>query len=58
MGVCFHRGPDLGNMEGRPFLRNFEIKRYVKRYVKMPLRGYFHRDLFGEPGRDSLDGTF
>jgi hypothetical protein len=25
----------LGNMEGRYFLRAFEIKRYIKRYVKM-----------------------
>jgi hypothetical protein len=24
------------NMEGRSFLRAFEIKRYVKNYVKMP----------------------
>jgi len=29
-------GPLLGNMEGRSFLRAFEIKRYIKRYVKMP----------------------
>jgi hypothetical protein len=26
----------LGNMEGRSFLRAFEIKRYIKIYVKMP----------------------
>ena len=24
MGVCFHRGPLLGNMEGRSFPRTFE----------------------------------
>ena len=28
--------PLLGNMEGRSFLRAFEINRYIKRYVKMP----------------------
>jgi hypothetical protein len=28
----------LGNMEGRSFLRAFEIKRYMKRYVKMPCK--------------------
>jgi hypothetical protein len=28
--------PLLGNMEGRSFHRAFEIKRYIKRYVKMP----------------------
>jgi hypothetical protein len=28
--------PLLGNMEGRFFLRAFEIKRYIKRYVKIP----------------------
>jgi len=36
MGTCFHRGPALGNMEGCSFLRAFEIKRYIKRCVKMP----------------------
>jgi hypothetical protein len=30
MGVCFHRG--------RSFLRAFEIKRYIKRNVKMPCK--------------------
>jgi len=25
-------------MEGRSFLRAFEIKRYIKRYVKMPCK--------------------
>jgi hypothetical protein len=28
----------LGNTEGRSFLRDFEIKRYIKRYVKMPCK--------------------
>jgi hypothetical protein len=31
-------GPLLGNMEGRSFLRAFEIKRYIKRYVNMPYK--------------------
>jgi hypothetical protein len=30
--------PLLGNMEGCSFLRGFEIKRYIKRYVKMPYK--------------------
>jgi hypothetical protein len=30
MGVCFHRG--------RSFLRAFELKRYIKRDVKMPCK--------------------
>jgi hypothetical protein len=30
--------PLLGNMEGRFFHRAFEIKRYIKRYVKMPCK--------------------
>ena len=30
--------PLLGNMEGRSFLRAFEIKRYIKRYVKIPCK--------------------
>ena len=30
--------PLLGNMEGCSFLRAFEIKRYIKRYVKMPCK--------------------
>jgi len=38
MGVCFHRGPLLRKMEGRSFIRAFEIKRYTKRYVKMPYK--------------------
>jgi hypothetical protein len=28
--------PLLGNIEGRSFHRAFEIKRYIKRYAKMP----------------------
>jgi len=28
----------LGNTEGCSFLRAFEIKRYIKRYVKMPCK--------------------
>jgi len=28
--------PFLGNMEGRSFLRAFEIMIYIKRYVKVP----------------------
>ena len=34
MGVCSHRGPALGE-HGRSFLRAFEIKKHIKRYVKM-----------------------
>jgi hypothetical protein len=30
--------PLLGNMEGRSCLRAFEIKRYIKSYIKMPCR--------------------
>ena len=30
--------PLLGNVEGRSILRAFEIKRYIKRDVKMPCR--------------------
>jgi hypothetical protein len=30
----------LGNMEGRSFLRAFEIKRYTKRYVQCPVSGH------------------
>jgi hypothetical protein len=31
MGVSFHRGPLLGNMEGCSFLRAFEIMIYISR---------------------------
>jgi hypothetical protein len=52
--------PRLGNMEGRSFLRAFEIKRYIKRDVKLP---YQRVSLsigapLVEPGGDSLAGTF
>jgi hypothetical protein len=30
--------PLLGNMGGRSYLRAFEIKRYIKRYVKIPCK--------------------
>jgi hypothetical protein len=30
--------PLLGNIEGRSCLRAFAIKRYIKRYVKMPCK--------------------
>jgi hypothetical protein len=51
--------PLLGNVEGRTFLRDFEIKIYIKRYVKMPIAGItFHRGPVGEPGGDSLPGLF
>ena len=30
--------PLLGDMEGRSFLKAFERKRYIKRYVKMPCK--------------------
>jgi hypothetical protein len=36
MGVSFLRGPLLGKIEGRSFLRDLVINRYIKRYVKMP----------------------
>jgi hypothetical protein len=31
----------LGNIEGCSFLRAFDIKRYIKRYVKMPSKQVF-----------------
>jgi hypothetical protein len=49
----------LGNMEGRSFLRAFEIKRYIKRYVKMPCKWVsLYRGPSGEPGGVSLAGAF
>jgi hypothetical protein len=33
--------PLLGNMEGLSFLRAFEIKRYIKRYVKILCKRVF-----------------
>ena len=51
MGICFH--------SGYSFLRAFQIKRYMKRDVKMPCRQVaLHRGPAGEPGKDSLVGTF
>jgi len=47
--------PLLGNMKGRSFLRAFEIKRHIKRYVKMPSKRVslsVHRGPVGEPGGD------
>jgi hypothetical protein len=32
--------PPLGNIEGRSFLRAFEIKRYITGDVKCPVSGY------------------
>jgi len=34
----FIGAPLLGNMEGYSFLRAFEIKRYIKRNVKIPCK--------------------
>jgi len=52
--------PLLGNMEGCSFLRAFEIKRYIKRYVKMPCKwvSLSIGALLGNLGQDSLVGTF
>jgi hypothetical protein len=51
--------PLLGNMEGRCFLRAFEIKRYIKRCAKMPCKRLsLNRGPIGEPGGDLLAGTF
>jgi hypothetical protein len=36
--VCIG-APLLGNIDGRSFLRAFEIKRYIKRDVKCPVSG-------------------
>ena len=56
----FIGAPLLGNVEGRSLLRAFLIKRYIKRDVKCPVSGYLslHRGPVGEPGGDSLAGTF
>jgi hypothetical protein len=51
----------LGNMEGCPFLRALEIKRYIERYVKMPCKWVslsLNRGPAGEPGWDSPARTF
>jgi len=45
----------LGNIEGRSFLRAFEIKRYIKRYVKMPCKQVSLS--IGSP-MGNLDGIF
>jgi hypothetical protein len=53
IGVYFHRG--------HSFLRAFDIKRYIKRDVKMPCKWVslsLHRGLTREPGGDSLAWTF
>jgi hypothetical protein len=51
----FIGAPLLENIEGRSFLRAFEIKRYIKRYIKMPCKWVSLS--IGEPGGDSLAGT-
>jgi hypothetical protein len=38
MGSVSIGAPLLWNMEGRCFLRDFEIKSYIKGYVKMPCK--------------------
>jgi hypothetical protein len=48
--------PLLGNMEERSFHRAFEIKRYIKRDVKMPCKQVSLST--GEPGGDLLARTF
>jgi len=45
MGVCFHRGPVLGNMGGRSFLRAFE------RRVKF---SFYQETFYEELGETSL----
>jgi hypothetical protein len=47
-------------MEGRSFVRAFEIKRYIKGDVKNALYSgiSLHRGPIGEPGGDSLARTF
>jgi hypothetical protein len=50
----------LGNIEGLYFFRAFEIKRYIKRYVKMPCKWVslsLHRGPVGEPGGKLLART-
>jgi hypothetical protein len=47
--------PLLGNMEGRSLLRAFEIKRYIKRYVKMSSRPVYFS--VGAP-LGNLDGIY
>jgi hypothetical protein len=47
-------------MKGRSFLRVFEIKRYIKRYVKMPCKWVSHSigALFGNLEGIRLLGLF
>ena len=46
--------PLVGNMDGYSSLKASEIKRYIIRYVGR----YLHRGPVGEPGGDSLAGSF
>jgi len=61
MGM-FPQGPCFwGTWKGHSFLRAFEIKRYIKQYVKMPCKWVslsLHRGPVGEPGWDLLARTF
>jgi len=52
--------PLLGNVERCSFPRVFEIKGYIKRYVKMPCKWgiSLHRGPVEEPRGDSLARTF
>jgi hypothetical protein len=53
-GCLFPQGPRFWETwRDALFLRAFEIKRYVKRYVKMPCK----QVPVGEPGGDLLAGT-
>jgi hypothetical protein len=43
MGVCFQRGPAFKNMEGRFFLREFDLEKFYEvfeRYAKFPADRY------------------
>jgi hypothetical protein len=54
--------PLLGNMEGRPFLRVFEIKRFIQGHVKISCKrislSLSIGGFVGEPAWDTLSGTF
>jgi len=50
--------PLVGNMDGYSSLKASEIKRYIMRDVKCPVGRYLHRGPVGEPGGDSLAGSF
>jgi len=56
-GVSLSMGTLSGNMEGARLAGTLtkDKKRYIKRDVKMPCK---HRGPVGEPGGDSLAGTF